>query len=289
MEPLKQLNLAMQYIEDNLANEIDIKQAAQIACCSEYHFKRMFSFLSGATLSEYIRYRKLTLAAIDLQKGNMKVIDVAVKYGYESPDSFARAFQGFHGVTPSDAKKLSTSLKAVPPMSFQITIQGGNAMQYRIIEKEAFKIVGIMKRVTLIYNGVNPEIAAMWQSLTMDDIQELKQLSNVEPMGLLSVSTNFSEGRREGGALDQYIGVATDKEDHDRWESLQIPAFTWAVFTASGPFPQTLQNIWGRIYSEWFPTSGYESIEGPEILWNEGKDVDSPNFKSEIWIPVIKR
>jgi AraC family transcriptional regulator len=161
-------------------------------------------------------------------------------------------------------------------------------MNYRLVEKEAFAIVGIAKRVPLIYEGVNPYIAEMWAGMNEELIQTLKALSNVEPLGLLSASTNFTEGRLEGGELDQYIGVATTRDQPEGLARLEVPALTWAVFEAVGPFPQTVQNVWGRIYSEWFPSSGYEAVAGPEILWNADKDVTSPTFRSEIWIPVGK-
>ncbi|KUG05421.1 transcriptional regulator, arac family [hydrocarbon metagenome] len=290
MDSLKKMNEALSYIDENLTNDIDLKEVARIAWCSEYHFQRMFSFLAGVTLSEYIRRRRLTLAAFELNNSNMRVIDVAIKYGYSSADSFTRAFQGLHGITPSEARNNGQYLKAYPRMTFQLSIRGGNEMNYRIEEKEAFKIVGINKRVPIIFNGVNPEIAAMWKSLDGEIIRKLKELSNVEPIGLLSASINFSEGRmEEKGELDHYIGVATNNQCPGDLAELRIAASTWAVFEAIGPFPQTLQNVWGRIYSEWFPSSNYEIAEGPEILWNENNDVTSPKFKSEIWIPVIKR
>ncbi|SDD97116.1 AraC family transcriptional regulator [Paenibacillus sp. UNCCL117] len=290
MDLLKSMNGALQYLEDNLLNELDYKEVAKRACCSEYHFKRMFSFLAGVTLSEYIRRRRLTLAAFELTSGQARVLDVAVKYGYSSADSFARAFQGLHGILPSEARQQGQPLKAFPRMTFQLTIQGGNEMNYRLVEKEAFRIVGIHKRVPLIYHGVNPEIAAMWQSLTEDNIRTIKQASNIEPHGLISASVNFSEGRLDGaGELDHYIGAATTSECPDGLSHLEVQASAWAVFDSVGPFPATLQNIWGRIYSEWFPSSSYEAAEGPEILWNEHKDTSSPTFRSEIWIPVKKK
>lgn len=163
-------------------------------------------------------------------------------------------------------------------------------MKYRILEKNAFSIVGSKKRVPIVFNGVNPEIAAMWQSLNEEIIRQLKNLSNLEPLGLISASANFSEGRmEETGELDHYIGVATTHDCPDKFTKLEVPALTWGVFEAVGAFPSTIQDVWGRIYSEWLPTSNYELVEGPEILWNEHKDVNSPNFKSEIWIPINRK
>ncbi|MFT9846716.1 AraC family transcriptional regulator [Aneurinibacillus sp. REN35] len=289
MDLLKNMNKAIQYIEENLEHDIDFKEVARIAFCSEYHFKRMFSFLASITLSEYIRRRRLTLAAFELNNSNVRVIDIAIKYGYRSPDSFTRAFQSLHGVTPSEARNNGQALKAYPRMTFQLSIKGGNEMNYRIEEKEAFHIVGIKKRVPIIFQGENPEITAMWKSLNMEKINQLKELSNVEPKGIIQASTNFSEGRmEEKGGLDHYIGVATTHACPEEFSILEVPAFTWAVFKSVGPFPQTLQETWGRIYSEWFPSSSYQQTEGPEILSIKGTDLTSSAVESEIWIPVLR-
>ena len=288
MDALKRLNLAMRYIEEHLAEEIDLQKAAGIACCSEYHLKRMFSFLAGFPLSEYIRCRRLSLAALALKLGGVKMIDLAIQYGYDSSDSFSRAFHAFHGVTPTQARKDGANIKAFPPMTFQLTIKGGHDMQYRILEKDAFQVAGIKKRITLVYEGVNPQMDDMWARLTEHDFEELKELSDMEPRGILCASANFKEGRTEGATLEQYIGVATTKRVPERWEVLPVPAGTWAVFTATGPFPKALQDVWAQIYSEWFPTSEYQSTGGPELLWNESKDTSRPDYKSEIWIPVSK-
>ncbi|QAS54321.1 AraC family transcriptional regulator [Halobacillus litoralis] len=290
MDSLKRMNESLNYIEQNLTEEIDYKKVALIAQCSEYHFKRMFSFLAGVSLSEYIRRRRLTCAALELRKSRERIIDIALEYGYQSADAFTRAFQGLHGITPSAARKNSHSLKAFPRMTFHLTIEGGSEMNYRMEEKEPFRIIGIKKRVPIIFDGVNPDIADMWKSLSEDKIERLKALSNIEPEGLISASTNFSEGRmEEKGELDHYIGAATIKDCPDDFTMLEVPASTWAVFEAIGPFPDALQEVWGKVYSEWFPTSDYEQVAGPEILWNENNEVHSEKFKSEIWIPVRKK
>ncbi len=290
MDSLRSMNNALEYIEEYLTEEIDYSEVSKIAYCSEYHFKRMFSFLAGISLSEYIRRRRLTLAALDLKDRDLRIIDVAVKYGYNSADSFSRAFHSLHGILPSEARSENIQLKAYPRMTFQLSIKGGCEMNYRIVEKGPFKLVGFKKRVPIIFKGVNPEIARMTELLTMDAINQLKAISNVQPIGIISASTNFSEFRiEEKGYLDHYIGVATSSNETADFDVLKINASTWAVFESIGPFPETLQNVWGRIYSEWFPTSGYEEIEGPEILWNESPDTGNPKYRSEIWIPVKKK
>jgi len=290
MDSLKNMNDAMKYIEENLTNEIDYKEVARLAHCSEYHFKRMFSFLAGISLSEYIRRRRLSLAALELTNSNIKVIDAALKYGYNSPDAFTRAFQLVHGVTPSEVKNNSYPLKAYPHMTFELSIRGGSEMNYRIEQKNAFHIVGIKKRVPIIFEGENPEITAMWKTLTMEKIQQLLQLCNVDPIGMIQASVNFSEGRmEEKGELDQYIGVATTEECPENFSKLEVRALSWAVFESVGPFPATLQETWGRIYSEWFPSSNYEAAKGPEILSIKDKDLTSPTVKNEIWIPVVAK
>ncbi|AIM17194.1 MULTISPECIES: AraC family transcriptional regulator [Neobacillus] len=290
MDSLNRMNKALAYIEEHLTEDIDYREVAKIAHCSEYHFKRMFSFLSGIGLSEYIRRRRLTLAALDLKDTNLRIIDVAVKYGYDSADSFSRAFHSIHGILPSEARGENAQVKAFPRMTFQLSIKGGCEMNYRIVEKGPFKVVGFKKRVPIVFEGVNPEIAKMTELLTPEVVKQLKALSNVEPTGIISASVNFSEGRmEEKGMLDHYIGVATSSDKIGKFDVLKVEAGTWAVFESIGPFPETLQNVWGRIYSEWFPSSGYEAVEGPEILWNESPDTGNPKYRSEIWIPVKKK
>jgi AraC family transcriptional regulator len=289
-EMLKYMNEAMAYIEEHLTSEIDVKYAAGLAHCSEYHFRRMFSFLSGVSLSEHIRRRRLSLAAIDLSGSSMRVLDVALAYGYHSADSFARAFYALHGLTPTEARSHGSSLTSYPPMRFKLTLEGVENMKYRIEKREPFTITGIMKRVPIIFEGENPHITQMWQSITPGMIERLLELSDTEPKGMIQASVHFSETRmEEKGELDHYIGVATTQDVHDEtFSQLEVPASEWAVFETDGPFPQALQQTWGRIFSEWFPSSSFQLAQGPEILSIKSRDLSADSVPCEIWIPVVR-
>lgn len=299
MNSLEQMNRAMEYIEDNLFTGVDFSKAAEIAGCSEYHFLRVFSFLAGMPLGEYIRSRKLSDAAEKLKTSDIKIADLSLESGYESPDAFTKAFHFFHGTAPSKARDAESEIKIFIPMTFQLTIRGGTKMNYRIIDKEAFYITGFKKQITLVFNGVNTQMESVYEKLTPEIIAELKSLSDIEPSGMLNVSANFSDRTLEGSTLDQFIGVASskphnsekrdEKTDHDGYDSLYIKPYTWAVFSVSGKFPDALQDTWARIYSEWLPLSDYELCDGPELLWNESPDTTKADYKSEIWIPVIKK
>lgn len=288
MNFLAQMNDAMAYLEEHITGEMDFGQMARIAGCSEYHFRRIFSYLAGMSLGEYIRCRKLDLAGNLLRRGN-KVIDCAVLLGYESPDAFSKAFQGMHGITPSEAKSGKAILKAFSPMTFQLTITGGSKMDYRIVHNRDFRISGFKKRITSQFEGVNPQMESLYQKLTPERIAEMKTLCDIEPYGMLSISANFAERTVEGTQLDQYIGVATTKQAPDGYDVLSVDESDWVVFTVVGPFPKTVQDTWARIYSEWLPSSDYQLTGGPEFLWNESPDLTKPNYKSEIWIPISKR
>lgn len=286
VNPLHDFNLALSYIEEHLDEEIDLAEVARLACCTPYHFSRTFSFLAGLSLSEYIRRRRMTLAATELRSGRMRVIDLAVKYGYRSADAFTRAFASVHGVTPSAST--NAHLKAYPRLRFQLAIQGGEEMNYRMESKEGFRVIGFHKRVRLVYEGVNPEIAAMWQSLDLETIGRLKALSNTEPRGLIQATTNFAEDRGEGSSIEHYIGAASTSDCPPDFECLEVAAGEWAVFPTEGPFPQTMQEVWARIFTDWFPSSGYQHAGGPELVWSEHPDISAPDFRNEIWIPVVR-
>lgn len=271
MDWLNRMNEAVSYIEDHLDQDIDYQEVARLAYCSEHHFKRMFSFIAGITLKEYIRRRRLTLAALEMKDGRIRVIDAAVKYGYHSADSFSRAFQSMHGVAPSLAKKDDISLKAYPRMTFHISIKGDAEMNYRFVRKEAFTLVGFKEKVSNEEGRFHPQI---WEQQNEDLIIQLEELADTELTGILHVTANVSDE-----SLDYYMAVATTKPCPEGFSKLSVPAATWAVFNSAGPSPEAMLTTWERVYTDWFPTSGYELAQAPEF-------VHGLEMESEIWIPV---
>jgi AraC family transcriptional regulator len=282
------MNKAIDYIEDNLEKDISYDEVAKRALCSTYHFQRMFSFLLNVPLSEYIRRRRLTKAAFELQHSRDKIIDLSLKYGYESPDSFTRAFQNLHGVTPSAARNNGIALKAYPKISFHIAIKGDVEMKYRIEAMPAFSLFG--KSIT-VSSGENlfevlPAFGdEIWENGTHDKINEL---AGNEP-GTLLHGVHFKF--KEDGTRDyMFAWFKPDKEIPEEYTVLEVPAITFAVFEDYGEMPDqiAIHKIWSRVYSEWFPTSGYEQTTGPcmeKYVWLDDKHI---SYRNEVWIPVIK-
>lgn len=285
MEWVTRLNEAVAYIEENLAGEISFDQAARIACCSTFHFQRMFSYIADVPLSEYIRRRRLTLAAFDLQSTGEKVIDIALKYGYDSPTSFNRAFHNVHGVSPTEARIKGVSLKAYPRISFKITIKGEAEMNYKIITKDPFKIVGVKEHYNLSIEECFAQVPLFWQKTVQSGIvPDILALLNQEPYGLLGVSTCMN-----GKDFDYYIAVATTQETPAGMEEYTVPACTWAVFECIGAMPTAIQELQKRIITEWLPTSGYEYANAPDVeVYFEG-DQQAADYRCEVWLPVTKK
>ena len=282
MEWLQRMNDALTYMEHNLDGEIAVETAAQIACCSQYHFQRMFSYIIGVPLSEYLRRRRLTKAALDLQNG-AKVIDTALRYGYESPTAFNRAFKAMHGVSPSVAQKPDTILKAFPRISFQIIIKGAIEMDYRIVEKEAFRVVGTRTNLSSDLEKNFKIVTPFWeQTINAGLTKQIVSMMNSEPLGLLAVST--ADEANQGGYY--YICTATDQAVPEGMFELTIPKHTWAIFPGSG-HPSSIGDLFKRIYAEWQPTSGYEWADMIEV--EVYLDDDPVNMQYEVWMPIIKK
>ncbi|MGH1899935.1 AraC family transcriptional regulator [Enterococcus faecalis] len=282
---LANLNQAMDYIEEHLTEEVSFDELAKKTGISVYHFKRTFSFIAGMSLAEYIKKRRLAEANLALLAGE-KVTDVAFKYGYQSIEGFSRAFRDWAGQAPSEVMKTQIQ-KTFPKFSFYIDIKGGQSMDVKLIEKPAFQIVGVSQKVPLQYQGENQAIMELAQRITPQQRAEMHTFDDVYPHQVVNASFDFQEGRTtEGGEMTHMIGFATLQENiYEDLEQLSVPAHTWAVFPNEGPFPQTLQETWARIFSEWLPSSGYQVVAAPEISFTQYQGPAEAKY-SEIWLAV---
>ena len=285
MDWLTKMNSVMDYIESNLTGSISYDAIAQLACCSKYHFQRMFPFITGITLSEYIRRRRLTLAAFDLQTTNDKVIDISIKYGYESPDAFTRAFKIHHGVMPVSARDTDIILKAYPKLYFLITIKGDVEMKYQITQREAHQIFGVCASIETgsenTINEVHQFHKKTYDNLIPKEINTL--LGRFHNDSLILASYDYTEKSQKfmlGYFLPKGLPIP------DKFTILDIPASTWVVFDV--PCGEKPQPMWKRIWAEWFPTAGYESVEYPKLEIYYGLE-ESKNAFGEIWIPVKEK
>jgi AraC family transcriptional regulator len=282
---LERLNQAMDYIEQHLDREIEVRELARIAVTSEYHLRRLFSALAGMPLSDYIRRRRLTVAGAQVLAGEGTLLDIAVRYGYGSGEAFARAFRAMHGVGPGEARRGGAALRSQSRMSFRLIVEGSSSMRYRIVEKEKFHLVGQKARVPLVHEGMYPAIVEFVRGIDTETLRRLEELSDQEPRGIVNVSDNLADSRAEGSELDYFHGVVTSAAVPEDMEAWEVPAGTWAVFASSGPFPQTLQYMWRDVFTQWFPSNPYRSRPGPEIL-SPRLSQDGSAADAELWIPV---
>lgn len=279
----------MDYIEEHLTDDLSLGSISDYAGTSDYHLRTVFFHLSGMTLKEYVKNRKLSEANKDLLNGE-KVTDIAFKYGYQSVDGFTRAFKKWCGFLPSDAIKKRTS-KSFPKLSFIITVKGGTLMEFRIENKPAFHLAGVSKRVPMQFEGVNNEIVKLAQSITEEQRKEMHALQNITPYEIVNASYNADENfLKEEGDLTHLIGVlTTHTQISDALDKVRVEACTWAVFPNEGTFPSTLQETMAKTYSEWLPTSDYEIIQAPSFSFTKMNERVKDYAYSEIWIPVRKK
>lgn len=290
MEVIKSINNAIEYIENNLDSTLNIDEIAKVACTSRYHFQHLFHAVTGFTLTEYIRNRRLTLAGEELSFKNSKIIDIAFKYGYESPDAFTKAFQRLHGTTPSALKKGNVRLKSFSKLSFQISIRGECEMIYRIVEKQQFKVFGVDFLTTIVEDACYTEIPEFCDKIWEDGTHyKINKILGYPRMHMLhGIHYDF---KGDGSRRYMMGWEVTEKDVPQEFNILDIPACTWAVFEGKGGMPQKLaiQDVWRSIYLEWFPSSGFEQVEGPcmeKYFWN---DDQYDNYTCEVWIPVKRK
>jgi AraC family transcriptional regulator len=282
------LNRLIDLVEEHLAEELDVSGLAGELGTTEYHLRRMFSSLAGMPLSEYVRRRRMTVAAADVVQGGSDLLSIAVRYGYGSSEAFGRAFRAVHGAGPGDVRRDGGPLRTQPQLRFRLTVEGSTPMDTRLVDRPAFRLVGHAARVPLIHRGVNPHIQEHVQSLPPEAHQRLKALGDTEPGGLLQVSHDVDPDGREGTELTYLHGVAVtwDTPVPDDLDAIEVDAGRWAVFRTSGPFPQTLQTTWAATATEWFPSNPWRLRSGPSLVAILDRADDFSTATSELWLPV---
>jgi AraC family transcriptional regulator len=284
------MNSAIAYIENNLENDVDINEIAKHASSSSYHFQRMFFAIIGITPAQYIRRRRLTLAATDLASDNKRVIDIALKYGYQSPNAFTRAFRNMHGVNPKDVSYADVKLSAFNRVFFNVEIKGGDNMNYKIIKKPAFNVVGKSKKFT--YDAFLKEGSKFWKNYVNTD--EYKTLWDITggKCGIVSEAPLMSIYMPESGTRETFVDVLAIEKlantDTKHFEIFQISAATYAEFQCTY---QTSMKMNKYIYSEWFSSTGYERDNNkPDIAAYFPIAFGSiKEMGVRWWIPVIKK
>lgn len=285
MKWTESISEAISYIEENITGDLTIEGIAGQVCISPFYFQKGFAMLCGFTVGEYIRFRRLALAGAELVATDQKIIDLALKYGFDSPDSFTKAFARFHGVTPTAVRKNGAMLKTFAPLQLKFTLQGGYSMDYRIVEKAAFTVMGEAK--TFTYDEATQEIPKFWSEFFAAGKGEI-------------VCGQYGVNRDEKMSGETFEYLIADNYDPTKplaegFVTRVIPQHTWAVFACRGAMPQVMQEVNRQIFSEWLPNCrDYEIAAGINIeMYNDPADyaggTQDENYYSEIWIPVKKK
>ena len=285
MDWVESMSEAIRYIEDNLNDDLKIEAVAAKAYISPFYFQKAFRLLCGFTVGEYIRNRRLANAGNELLSTNESIITIAMKYGYDSPDSFTKAFTRFHGYTPTAVRKGGKTIKTFAPLKLKFVLEGGYIMDYKIVEKEAFKVTGAAK----IFNGETSykEIPAFWA-------QHYRSGNGNYICGMYGVCIEANKTSQEFEYLiaDDY---SAEKNLPGEFKTYEIPKNTWAIFPCVGPMPKAIQDVNTKIFSEWLPNcTDYEIAGGYNIeYYTDPKKYENGNhnekYYSEIWIPVKKK
>lgn len=285
MEWLIRMKEAMDYMESRMDDTLNIEEIAKVAYSSPFHFQRMFHMLTGVTVAEYIRKRRLTLAAQELAVSAAKVLEVSLKYGYDSPEAFAKAFRKAHGIAPSAARSQGVKLKAYPRLSFHLSLKGDQEMDYKIVEKDRFTVIGKAWEVSC-KDGENLRvIPQFWQEVNADGTSD-KLVAIGGGTDILGICIQKVPASEE---FFYWIAVEGGPDSNPQgFETAEIPAGTWAVFNSVGPMPHSIQNVWQRIFQEWFPATGYEHTGGPDFELYPPGDPAAEDYRCEVWVPVKK-
>ena len=281
------LNRLVDEIERRIDEDIDVDALAESMGTTGYHARRMFSSLAGMPISEYVRRRRMTVAAADVVGGE-DLLTIAVRYGYGSVEAFGRAFRSVHGASHGDVRRDGGPLRTQPTLRFRLTVEGSVPMDARIIERPAFRLVGHAARVPLIYEGVNPHIQQHIASLPAEEHQRLKAMSSTDPRGILAVSADVEPDYQEGSELTYLHGVAVEHgtETPAGLDVIDVDEGEWVVFRTSGPHPAALQDAYAASASEWFPSNPWRLRPGPSIVSILEHADDFRTAACELWFPI---
>jgi len=279
---------AIGFIEANITGDLTIEDIAKKVFLSPFYFQKGFAMLCGFTVGEYIRQRRLTLAGSALVSSDERIIDLALKYGYDSPDSFTKAFIRFHGVTPTAARKEGAMLRSFAPLKIKFKLEGGCMMDYKIVEKDAFTVAGVSR--TFQYETAKAEIPRFWS-------EHFQSGNGKRVCGMYGICIDGEKGADSFEYLiaDDYDPSIPTGEVSGGYMTKTIPKHTWAVFACRGPLPQSLQTVNENIFSEWLPNcKDYEIAAGYNVeMYTDVHDYPNGNqdehYYSEIWIPVRKK
>ncbi|MDO5539354.1 MAG: AraC family transcriptional regulator [Eubacteriales bacterium] len=289
MDWITGIQKAIDYVEEHLTEPIEYEEVAKRAYSSSFHFQRIFSTICGFTLGEYIRYRRLSLAGRELAENDKKVIDVALKYGYDSPESFSRAFTRFHGISPTQAKN-GAMVKSFSRLSVKLTLHGGTIMDYRIENKEAFDLIIRKKHFPKNTELTAAEISGFWAECGKDGtIAEIIKCADDKMFGRNIVGVSF-EAEGDDNEFPYGIGASYSglKTTNKNLTVISIPAHTYIVFQCIGKMPEAFQKTCNYICTEFFPTSDYQPL-GLEFEAYPSPDVQDSNYTCEIWVAVEKK
>ncbi len=280
------LNALIVLVEQGIGEEIDVAAFARRHGTTEYHLRRMFSALAQMPLSEYIRRRRMTLAAADLVAGESNQLTVAVRYGYGSIEAFGRAFRAVHGTGPVEVRRSGGPLNTQPILRFLLTVEGNFPMNVTITHLPACVLVGHSAKVPLIHEGVNPYVQEFISSFAPEEHMRLKSLGNAEPAGILAVTLDLEQDAPEGAMLTYLHGVAVTATtaETDELDAIRLDAGTWAVFSTSGSFPEALQRLWASTATDWIPSNPWRLRPGPSIL--RYLELTDSHATCELWLPI---
>ncbi|WP_091230109.1 AraC family transcriptional regulator [Microbacterium sp. 3J1] len=282
------LNALVDAVDGTTDEDLDVAAFARAHGTTEYHLRRMFSAVAGMPVSEYVRRRRMTHAGAELAAGAADLLDVAVRHGYGSVEAFGRAFRAVHGIGPSDARRDGGPLRTQPALRFHVSVEGRNQMDVTVRTMPEMILVGHAAEVPLIHHGVNPHIQSHIASIAPEEHARLKALSDAEPRGILAVTGDTAPDAPEGTPLTYLHGISVGAGTTvpDDLQSLRVESGSWAVFVASGPFPETLQTLWAATATEWFPSNPWRLRPGPSIV--RYLEFTGSHATCELWMAVEK-